>query len=831
VSNLKLEVLLKAVDQATRPFKAVQNASKALSGDIRNSQNSLKDLNAQAGRIDGFRKSSAQMAVTAQKLKDAKTEAQALAIQFRNTANPTRAQTQAMESAKRTAQELQTKFNGLRQSVQRQRTELSQAGISTRNLSESERRLRTSISETTAQLNRQRESLARVSAQQAKLNAVRGRYQAGKQLAGSVTAAGAAGVGIAAAGTAAGVGMLKPGYDFALKNSELQATLGLEKDSADMTALRTQARQLGDNTAASADDAAAAQIIVAKSGADKDGILAATPTILNLSLANKRTMEENATLLMGVKSAFGMTNDTVSHIGDVLSTAMNKSAATFDGLSDTMTYLAPVAKSAGVSLEQTAAMAAALADAKITGSMAGTGAKAVVTRLQAPTGTAAAALGELKVKTADKKGNMRPLFTILKEMQKSFEKNKLGNSQKMQYMKAIFGEEAAGAALTLMGDASSGKLDELTKALKTSDGKTKALVEVMQDNLGGDFKEFQSAYEAVGTDLFDQQDSSLRKLVQTATGYVLKLDKWIVNNKALAATLGKIAGGALLIIGALGVFGLVAGPVISGINLIVAAASTLWTVLTIAGGAIATVIGGLSMPLWAVGGIIVGVGALFVAGALLIRKYWEPISAFFAGVAEGLSVAFEPVKELFAPLKPMFDSLGGWLKSAVQWFKDLIAPVKATQDTLNNFKNAGVIVGQGIADAFTWPLKAFNKLRHGVDWLLEKLGIIKDESADIDKTADKADQRSKQSGDGDPQAHPLDNPAPITPPSGGLLGGGYTPVSVGGGRSYIDRSTHHYTIAAGAGLGVQDTSRQIRAELEARDRARIAQQRSRMDND
>lgn len=38
----------------------------------------------------------------------------------------------------------------------------------------------------------------------------------------------------------------------------------------------------------------------------------------------------------------------------------------------------------------------------------------------------------------------------------------------------------------------------------------------MQSNLGGDFKEFQSAYVAVGTDLFDQQEGSLRKLTQTA---------------------------------------------------------------------------------------------------------------------------------------------------------------------------------------------------------------------------------------------------------------------------------------------------------------------------
>ncbi len=78
-----------------------------------------------------------------------------------------------------------------------------------------------------------------------------------------------------------------------------------------------------------------------------------------------------------------------------------------------------------------------------------------------------------------------------------------------------------------MTAASTGKLDKLTAAFKASDGKTAELVNIMQDNLGGDFKEFQSAYEAVGTDLFDQQEGALRKLTQTATKYVLKLDGWI----------------------------------------------------------------------------------------------------------------------------------------------------------------------------------------------------------------------------------------------------------------------------------------------------------------
>ncbi len=671
-NNVKLQVLLRAVDQASRPFKSIRTASKSLSGDIRDTQKSLRELNGHASRIEGFRKTSAQLAVTGHALEKARQEAEALATQFKNTERPTRAQAKVLESAKRAAEDLQAKYNRLTDSVKRQQRELAAVGINTRNLAHDEQGLKNRISETTAQLNRQRDALARVSAQQAKLNAVKQRYQSGKELAGNMASVGAAGVGIAAAGTMAGVKLLMPGYEFAQKNSELQAVLGVAKDSAEMAALRKQARQLGDNTAASADDAAGAQIIIAKAGGDVDAIQAATPVTLNMALANRRTMEENAALLMGMKSAFQLSNDKVAHIGDVLSMTMNKTAADFDGMSDALTYAAPVAKNAGVSIEETAAMVGALHDAKITGSMAGTGSRAVLSRLQAPTGKAWDALKELGVKTSDSKGNTRPVFTILKEMQASFEKNRLGTAQQAEYMKTIFGEEASSAAAVLMTAASTGKLDKLTAAFKASDGKTAELVNIMQDNLGGDFKEFQSAYEAVGTDLFDQQEGALRKLMQTATKYVLKLDGWIQKNKSLASTIGPIAGGALALTGIIGAIGLVAWPVITGINAIIAAAGAMGAIFTTVGSAVMTAIGAISWP-------VVAVVAAIVAGALLIRKYWEPVSAFFGGVVEGLKAAFAPVGELFTPLKPVFDWLGEKLQAAWQWFKNLIAPVKATR--------------------------------------------------------------------------------------------------------------------------------------------------------
>ncbi|HCM2657707.1 TPA: phage tail tape measure protein, partial [Salmonella enterica subsp. enterica serovar Typhimurium var. monophasic 4,[5],12:i:-] len=683
-NNVKLQVLLRAVDQASRPFKSIRTASKSLSGDIRETQKSLRELNGHASRIEGFRKTSAQLAVTGHALEKARQEAEALATQFKNTERPTRAQAKVLESAKRAAEDLQAKYNRLTDSVKRQQRELAAVGINTRNLAHDEQGLKNRISETTAQLNRQRDALARVSAQQAKLNAVKQRYQAGKELAGNMASVGAAGVGIAAAGTMAGVKLLMPGYEFAQKNSELQAVLGVAKDSAEMTALRKQARQLGDNTAASADDAAGAQIIIAKAGGDVDAIQAATPVTLNMALANRRTMEENAALLMGMKSAFQLSNDKVAHIGDVLSMTMNKTAADFDGMSDALTYAAPVAKNAGVSIEETAAMVGALHDAKITGSMAGTGSRAVLSRLQAPTGKAWDALKELEVKTSDSKGNTRPIFTILKEMQASFEKNRLGTAQQAEYMKTIFGEEASSAAAVLMTAASTGKLDKLTAAFKASDGKTAELVNIMQDNLGGDFKEFQSAYEAVGTDLFDQQEGALRNLTQTATKYVLKLDGWIQKNKSLASTIGIIVGGALALTGVIGAIGLIAWPVITGINAIIAAAGAMGAIFTTVGSAVMTAIGAISWP-------VVAVVAAIVAGALLIRKYWEPVSAFFGGVVEGLKAAFASVGELFTPLKPVFDWLGEKLQAAWQWFTNLIAPVKATQDTLNRCRDTGVM--------------------------------------------------------------------------------------------------------------------------------------------
>ncbi len=172
-NNLRLQVILNAVDKLTRPFRSAQASSKELAAAIQQSRARLKELDSQAGRIDGFRKASAQLAVTGNSLKAAREEAAKLATQFTATNRPTAAQARLLEQAKNRVTDLQGKYNGLRQSVQRQRLALNEAGLDTKKLSSAQRELRQNADETRLALERQQKSLKRLGEQQARMNAVR----------------------------------------------------------------------------------------------------------------------------------------------------------------------------------------------------------------------------------------------------------------------------------------------------------------------------------------------------------------------------------------------------------------------------------------------------------------------------------------------------------------------------------------------------------------------------------------------------------------------------------------------------------------------------------
>ncbi|MGF3809604.1 phage tail tape measure protein [Enterobacter mori] len=752
-NNVRLEELLKAVDRATRPLNALHNASLTLESDIRSTQTTLGALDEQAGRIDGFRKANVRLTVTEQSLARAKQQAAALAVQFKNTQNPTQAQADALSAARKSAADLKLEYNSLRNAVQRQRTELAQAGINTRTLSSDERRLRTHISEKTQQLNRQRDALARVNQQQERLNVVQTRYESGKRVASRVHQLANAGVGMAKAGFDQTSRFMAPGVSFEKQMSAIQANLGLAKGDARLEAIRQQAREVSASTGVPADTVALAQRELAQSGFDADGLLAATAPAVNLSLAGNVDAAKAADMIASTQAAYGLADKDAGRIADVLTRGFTSSKTSLAEMQAAVTSAAPAAEASGMGLEETTALLGVLAEKGMKGAAAGDALSAMLRHVQTP--------GAIK---------------------------------------------ATGVLASAAGD---GSLNEKRQQLQAAKGSTALTASVQTDNLDGDISRFQAALNGLKIDVFEQSDGALRNLTTTATGWLGTLSLWANANPELTQGLVGVVIGAQAFAGVLGGLGMVVAPVLSGLNMIITAAGMLGTGFSVVGGTIMTVLGALSWP-------VIALGAAIAAGALLIFKYWEPISAFFGGVIEGLSVAFAPLGELFSPLLKAFDFIAEKLSGIWQWFTDLIAPIKATQETLDSCKNIGVAFGQALGNALMAPLDLFNSLSGKASWLLEKLGVIKKESGNIDPVVPKADTSSADAGSA------WD---PTSPVYGGFMG--YQPTAAAGGRSYVDQSKSEYNITLqGSVASGTDLTRQIQEAIENSEREKARQQQA-----
>ena len=104
-----------------------------------------------------------------------------------------------------------------------------------------------------------------------------------------------------------------------------------------------------------------------------------------------------------------------------------------------------------------------------------------------------------------------------------------------------------------------------------------------------------------------------------------------------------------------------------------------------------------------IGWIALAIGAV----ALVIYKYWKPITAFFKGMWQGL-------KEGLQPLMPVFKQLGTALSPIIKpiqqlwnWFKNLIKPV---DDVGGAAENMGVKFGRALANVIIIVTKFIAKI-------------------------------------------------------------------------------------------------------------------------
>ena len=548
--DLSIRVAFSAIDKLTRPVSAASKAIGGLSDSLKKTQSSIKDLEKGAASFDRLR---SQANDTAQKLRSTQRAFDGLNQKQREGGQLTEAQAARLET-------LRNKLSRLTDTYNKQTTQLRSTGQAVRqhgvNLAAGSSAVQSAIRRTeqySQALERERQHLAAVTRAQASYGKAK---ETGAKLRGGGTMAMA---GAGAAGYAGGR-FLAPAVGFDEEMSRVQALTRLDKSDSQLAALRAQAKKLGAETAFTTRDAASGQAFLAMAGFTPQAIQAALPGVLNMALAGGMELGESADISSNILSQFHLDPEEMDRVSDELTAAFTRTNTDLLNIGEAMKYAGTGMAGLGVDVERTTAMIGVMANVGLRGSIAGTGLQTTFSRLAAPTGKAKAALKELGVTVADATGKMRPAEVVLSDIFKSIKK--YGDTDQLSFFKDIAGEEAAKSFQALVMSAGSGDLQKLLADLRGSQGEALKAAKVMADNLGGDLKNLDSAWEGFRIQVEETADGPLRKLTQNLSDVITAASEWVKANPRLAQTLLLVVGGALALTVAIGALSLAVGILI-----------------------------------------------------------------------------------------------------------------------------------------------------------------------------------------------------------------------------------------------------------------------------
>ena len=290
-----------------------------------------------------------------------------------------------------------------------------------------------------------------------------------------------------------GTAAIMAGNDFEAQMSRVKAISGAT--ASEFEDLEQQAIELGKATSFSATESAEAMENLASAGFSVSEITAAMPGMLALAASSGEDLASSADIASSTLRAFGLEAGEAGHVADVLAkNAADTNAAIMD-TGYAMKYVAPVAHSAGWSLESVTAAIGKMADEGIRGETAGTTLRSALVRMMNPTDEMAEAMEALGITFYDAEGKMKPLSTIIDELQSSTAD--LTDEQRDSRIATLFGTEAL-SGMSILLKSSKEELDNLTEGLVNSDGASKKFAETMLDNTKGSIEEMNGSLETAG---------------------------------------------------------------------------------------------------------------------------------------------------------------------------------------------------------------------------------------------------------------------------------------------------------------------------------------------
>lgn len=325
----------------------------------------------------------------------------------------------------------------------------------------------------------------------------------------------------ALAGGVALIGLGKKVYDvagaFDSQMSRVKAISGATGGAFDK--MRAQAIELGAKTAFSATESAAGMENLASAGFNAQEIMSAMPGLLDLAAVSGGDValasENAATALRG----FNMDASQAGHVANVFARAAADTNAEVADMGEAMKYVAPVANSMGLSIEEVAASIGIMSDAGVKGSQAGTTLRGALSRLAKPTDPMIDKMKELGLKFYDAKGQMKPLTQQVGMLQKAFKG--LTPEQQQNALVTLYGQESLSGMMALVAKGPKA-LSKLTSSLKNSSGAAAEMAETMQDNIQSKMEQLGGAVESGLINIGDRLFPIVGPVIEKFTSFLEK---------------------------------------------------------------------------------------------------------------------------------------------------------------------------------------------------------------------------------------------------------------------------------------------------------------------
>lgn len=274
-------------------------------------------------------------------------------------------------------------------------------------------------------------------------------------------------------------GVVRGAADLETAMSRVQAATGAT--GQEMQALRKAAEDAGSNTKFTSTEAAGALENLAKAGLSAQDSIAALPAVLNLAQAGDIGLAEASETVTKAVMGMGLAFTDAARVADVLALGANATNTSVQGLAQALSYAAPVAQSAGLSLEATVAIMGKLADAGIDASRSGTAVAGMLAQFADPASAFRRELAAAGITTTDFEKALHQLAAAGPAGEKAILAVGLN----------------AGPALRALLNQGMTALDDLKLKLDNAAGSAAATAATMQNNLNGSLSGLASAWDTV----------------------------------------------------------------------------------------------------------------------------------------------------------------------------------------------------------------------------------------------------------------------------------------------------------------------------------------------